>query len=158
MSTEFGQFTDYEARVQGRKMLVSDISLDTLKTEVRRREEVLPFVRLVDQIVARAEGKGAALSRERLVYELSYDSLDRPEMFIGYNLSDLTTTQILEEDEKIRTGKLPLREKDGGRVEWSQRFVIYDPCVVRPYHGDETPESLQHSVDEFAGRLRRKIT
>lgn len=149
----FGQFAELAASAEpNREWPVSEIPLKVLKSEIRRRKKELPFIKLVEQIIATAESKEVVISRERLVYELHHDVLGRPEMFIGYNISNLTLEQILEEDEKIRKGQLPPRTEDQRRAVWSERFVISDSSGKMMVYASH-PDKLQFFVDEFVERI-----
>lgn len=161
-----GLYTELVDQINPNRVgLVSEIPLEVLRLEIHRREEELPFIRLVGQIIASAESKGMKISQERMVYELLHDCLGRPEMFVGYNVSDLTLEQILEEDEKIEHGQIP-RTEAKHRIVWSERFVIYDPGIVRPYYKhtnnqdaneDNYVDSLRLFVDDFVEEIDSEL-
>lgn len=145
-----------EIRRQARPLTgeVGQLEIDVLKEEISRREKVVPFVKVADEIVARGREQGVEISGRRLVYDLKHDVLGRPEMFLGVNTSSLPLGEVLKEDARIMRGQIPPRQEP--RIVWTDRLVVFEGKKrVAPYHSSGTSEEMEAEIEKLLKKVKK---
>lgn len=134
---------------------ISEASIPMLKKEIKRRQQILPFIDYANLVIERGKSRNIEIDNERLIFELHYDVLRRPEMFFGYKVSALGLEEIMEEDQKISQGIIPPRNKNEGRIIWTDRLVIYKrkELLVAPYATDGSPEVRERSISDLLDKI-----
>jgi len=150
-----GTYLEFKNRVEtAHRGFISRVPLENLKAEIFTREKELPFIQLVEQVMESAKAKGVEISPEKVIYDMRWDVLGRPELFIGYNSLNLSLEQILgddgilDTDKKIGDGQWPGQTEAEDAIVWSGRFVISDSSgKVMAYASH--PGNLQLFIDKF---------
>jgi hypothetical protein len=149
-----GYFYEIRKRAEPSTGQVNQLETDILKEEISKREKVVPFVRVADEIVARGKEQGIEIGGRRLVYELNHDVLGRPEMFLGVNTSSLPLGEILKEDARITRGKIPPRQEP--RIVWTDRLVVFEGKKrVAPYHSSGTVEEMEAEIKKLLKKIKK---
>lgn len=142
-----GSVSELQTQIHSRG-LIALVPTAELQKEMSLREHIMPFIDLVNQVTTTAQELHQGIDPEKLLYEIHNDSLGRPEMYIGYNVSQFSNEQI----EMIRTGQTPWRNDGSTLIVWSELFCIYQPGKIRRYAGNGT-EPVKPALEGFIGNI-----